>query len=45
MSRLKTVFDPYPDPKNSPFGRQKFKIKSKSKVRNEENIESRMFNH
>ena len=40
-----TVFEPYTDPKNSPFGPQKVKnypkIKSKSKVRIEENIENK----
>ena len=39
----KIDFKPFPDPKNSPFGLQKFKkdpkIKSKWKVRIEENIE------
>ena len=43
MSRPKTVFEPYTDPKNSPFRQQKVKtdskIKSKSKVRIEENVE------
>ena len=38
----KTVFEPYPDPKNSPFGPQKVKIapkiKSKSKFRIEGTI-------
>ena len=37
MSTPKTVFEPYPDSKNSPLGQQKVKngprIKSKSKVR------------
>ena len=37
MSRPKKIFEPYPDPKNSPLWPDKFKndpkIKSKSKVR------------
>ena len=45
MSRLQNSFEPYPDPKISPIGPQKYKIKSKSKVRIEENVESKMFNH
>ena len=40
----KTVVEPIPNPKNSPLGHQKVKndplIKSKSKVRIEENIEN-----
>ena len=40
----KTVYEPYIEPKNSPLGSQKFKddpkIKSKSKVRIEGNIEN-----
>ena len=43
MSRPKTVVEPYPNPKNSPLGPPKLKmtpkIKSKSKVRFERNIE------
>ena len=42
----KTVFEPYPYPKNSPFGPQKVKIapkiKSKSKFRIEGTIENKM---
>ena len=41
-NKLKTVVEPYPNPKNSPLGPQKVKkdpkTKSKSKVRIEENI-------
>ena len=41
----KKVFEPYPDPKNSPLGPQKVKnhpkIKSKSKVRIEGTIKNR----
>ena len=44
MSRLKTVFEPYPDPKNNPLGPQKVKnypkIESKSNVRIQRNIEN-----
>ena len=40
----KTVFEPYPNPKNSPLGPQKVKkdpkIKSKSKVRIEGTVET-----
>ena len=40
----KTVLEPYPNPKNSPFGPKNVKndpkIKSKSKVRIEENIKN-----
>ena len=40
----KSFFEPYPDPKNSPLGPQKVKndpkIKSKSNVRMEGNIEN-----
>ena len=43
MSRAKTVFEPYPNPKNSPLGPPKLKndpkIKSKSNVRFEGNID------
>ena len=42
MSRPKNSFEPYSDPKNSQLGPQKVendpKIKSKSKVRIEENL-------
>ena len=45
MSRPQNIFEPYPDPKNSPFWSQKVKndpkIKSKSEVRIEENIENK----
>ena len=38
----KTVFEPYPNPKNSPLGPKKYdaKIESKSNVRIEGNIEN-----
>ena len=44
---LKTVFEPYPEPKDSPLGPQKIKndckIKLKSKVRIEGNIENKSY--
>ena len=44
MSRPQMVFEPYPNPKNSPLGPQKLKndpkIKSKTNVRIEGNIEN-----
>ena len=44
MSRPQKFFEPFPNPKNSPLGPQKVekdtKIKSKSKVRIERNIEN-----
>ena len=36
MSRTKTVFEPYPDPKNSPLGPQK--VKSDHKIRSKSNV-------
>ena len=43
----KTVFEPYPNPKNSPLGPQKVKndpkIKSKSNVRIERNKENESY--
>ena len=46
MSKHKTVFESYTNPKNSPFGPQKFKndpkINSKSKVGIEENTENKV---
>ena len=45
MSWPKTVFEPYTDPKNCPFRQKKVKtdskIKSKSKVIIEENVENK----
>ena len=47
MNRPQTVFKPYPNPKNNPLGPQKLKndpkIKSKSKVRIERNIENESY--
>ena len=44
IRRPETVFEPYPNPKNSPLGPQKVKndpqIKSESKVRIKETIEN-----